>query len=322
MPKRSASALLRAYLVVGADQLKRETAVKHLKRYLEPGLEDFNLDEVHAGSDTDPSALVSSLQTLPFGSGPRLVIVYEAERLPKPASEAIVSYLEAPNPGSVLCLVAEKMAAGTRLYKAVARQGKSSIVSCSALKRWEMPAYTRRLAKSMGIELTADAAEELVARVGTSTVALDNQLKGLAELVAPRTRIEREDVEANVTRIADVSEWDFADACCARDVTRALRLYRLMRKPSQVYLTSILTGRVRELICAKALDERGDIWSLPQELGRKDWQVKHHATWARGYRMEELTGLLGKAAECERALKGSADSETAFVSFVLAFARQ
>lgn len=312
--------LLPAYLIVGADELKRSSAVKRLRSHVPEDLADFNLDELEGATIEDPEQLVSSAQTMPFCADFRLVIVNGAENLCKPVSEAVVSYLKDPNPQCVLCLVAEKLAKNTRLYKAVAKVGPHSVIDCAPLKRWELPPYVVKLAQKRGLSMDNAAAQELLERVGESTVALDNQIATLAELVGDTGRITLGDVEANVAQIAEVSPWAFADAVCERNAPRAMEMLNLMKAPSLVFLHSVLVGRLRELVCAKSLDARGAASGLAHELGRQSWQVKNHVRWSRAFGEEELASLLGQAAACERALKGSSDSDAAFTRFVLAMA--
>lgn len=312
--------LLPAYLIVGADELKRDAAVRRLRSRVPADMADFNLDELDGASLEEPGQLISSAQTMPFCADFRLVIVNGAGELAKPVSEAVVSYLADPNPQCVLCLVAEKLAKNTRLYKAVAKVGPRSVIDCAPLKRWELPPYVAKLAQKRGLSMDNAAAQELVERVGESTVALDNQIATLAQLVGDAGRITLADVEANVAQIAEVSPWAFADAVCERNAPRAMEMLNLMKAPSLVFLHSVLVGRLRELICAKSLDARGAASGLARELGRQSWQVKNHVRWSRAFGEEELVELLGQAAVCERALKGSQDSEAAFVRFVLAMA--
>ena len=312
--------LLPAYLIVGADELKRDAAVRRLCSRVPADMADFNLDELDGASLEEPGQLISSAQTMPFCADFRLVIVNGAGELAKPVSEAVVSYLADPNPQCVLCLVAEKLAKNTRLYKAVAKVGPHSVIDCAPLKRWELPPYVVRLAQKRGLSMDNAAAQELVERVGESTVALDNQIATLAQLVGDAGRITLADVEANVAQIAEVSPWAFADAVCERNAPRAMEMLNLMKAPSLVFLHSVLVGRLRELICAKSLDARGAASGLARELGRQSWQVKNHVRWSRAFGEEELVELLGQAAVCERALKGSQDSEAAFARFVLAMA--
>lgn len=312
--------LLPAYLIVGADELKRDAAVRRLRSRVPADMADFNLDELDGASLEEPGQLISSAQTMPFCADFRLVILNGAGELAKPVSEAVVSYLADPNPQCVLCLVAEKLAKNTRLYKAVAKVGPHSVIDCAPLKRWELPPYVVKLAQKRGLSMDNAAAQELVERVGESTVALDNQIATLAQLVGDAGRITLADVEANVAQIAEVSPWAFADAVCERNAPRAMEMLNLMKAPSLVFLHSVLVGRLRELICAKSLDARGAASGLARELGRQSWQVKNHVRWSRAFGEEELVKLLGQAAVCERALKGSQDSEAAFARFVLAMA--
>ena len=312
--------LLPAYLIVGADELKRDAAVRRLRSRVPADMADFNLDELDGASLEEPGQLISSAQTMPFCADFRLVIVNGAGQLAKPVSEAVVSYLADPNPQCVLCLVAEKLAKNTRLYKAVAKVGPHSVIDCAPLKRWELPPYVVKLAQKRGLSMDNAAAQELVERVGESTVSLDNQIATLAQLVGDAGRITLADVEANVAQIAEVSPWAFADAVCERNAPRAMEMLNLMKAPSLVFLHSVLVGRLRELICAKSLDARGAASGLARELGRQSWQVKNHVRWSRAFGEEELVELLGQAAVCERALKGSQDSEAAFARFVLAMA--
>ena len=312
--------LLPAYLIVGADELKRDAAVRRLRSRVPADMADFNLDEFDGASLEEPGQLISSAQTMPFCADFRLVIVNGAGELAKPVSEAVVSYLADPNPQCVLCLVAEKLAKNTRLYKAVAKVGPHSVIDCAPLKRWELPPYVVKLAQKRGLSMDNAAAQELVERVGESTVALDNQIATLAQLVGDAGRITLADVEVNVAQVAEVSPWAFADAVCERNAPRAMEMLNLMKAPSLVFLHSVLVGRLRELICAKSLDARGAASGLARELGRQSWQVKNHVRWSRAFGEEELVELLGQAAVCERALKGSQDSEAAFARFVLAMA--
>ena len=64
----------------------------------------------------------------------------------------------------------------------------------------DLPPYVQKLAASHGVSIGADAARELVARVGESTTMLDTQLATLAALLGGSGTITQEFVEANVAR--------------------------------------------------------------------------------------------------------------------------
>ena len=176
------SDLLSAYLVVGTDELKSRAAQTRLKGRLEQGYEAFNLDERVADKELGPGELLSSLNTFPVGGGLRLVFVAEAEHLVKPTSEAIIKYLEDPNPNCVLCLVAAALAKSTRLYKAVAAVGPRAVIDCAPKKGRGLVPVIQRMAQSQQMRMRSEAAEELLSRVGESTIMLESQVRSLAAL--------------------------------------------------------------------------------------------------------------------------------------------
>ncbi len=64
-------------------------------------------------------------------------------------------------------------------------------------------------------------------------------------------------------RTAEVQPW--INAVSARDMRRSLELFKLLPS-SYVWTYTLLCGRIRELIVAKALDARRQGVSLPQRL--------------------------------------------------------
>ena len=197
-------ALLPAYLIVGPDELKRKQAVARLRARVEGPFSAFNLEELVAGGDLEPVAVLASLNTLPMGGDRRVVVIENAEKLPKAVSEAIVDYLKDPNQSCTLALVATTLAKTTRLYKAVAKVGQRSVVECAAKKGRDLPPYVQKLASAHGVGMAPDAARELVARVGDSTTMLDTQVATLAALLGGSGTITLPFVEKNVARVAEV----------------------------------------------------------------------------------------------------------------------
>lgn len=301
--------LLPAYLVVGPDELKRKQTVTRLRARVDGPFADFNLEEISASADLESVTVLSSLNTLPMGGDLRVVIVESAEKLPKPVSEAIIEYLKAPNESCTLLMVAEKLAKSTRLYKAVAKVGNRSVIECGAPSRKDLTDYVRRLAASHGVGIDVDAIAELVSRVGDSTTMIDNQLAALAALLGGQGQLTRDFVERNVARTAEVKPWEFLDRIAERDARRSFELLALLRGNSAIGLLALITGRVRELICAKAMVARGDAGGIASALGKQRWQVRSHARNAARFADGELESLLVECARADRALKTGADGD-------------
>ena len=308
-------ALLPAYLIVGPDELKRKQAITRLKARVDGPFSAFTLEELVASGELEPVGVLASLNTLPMGGDRRVVVIENAEKLPKAVSEALVKYLDNPNGSCTLALVAGTLAKTTRLYKAVAKVGPKSVIECAAKKGRDLPPYLQKLARAHGVAIAADAATELVARVGESTTMLDTQIATLAALLGGTGTITREFVEKNVARVAEVKPWEFLDRLSARDAHRSLALYRLL-DGSSLGLLALIVGRLRELVCARSLDARGQSHALAAELKKQDWQVRNHVRWARSFAEGELEELLGRCAAAERALKSSSDEDVIMVRLI------
>ena len=313
--------LLPAYLAVGTDELKRRHVVERLDARLEKAGGDpaFNREELDGSTTIEPAHLRSILDTLPFGSDFRLVVFNDVDKASKALTEEIVTYLANPCPTTVLMMTAAKQPKTTRLYKAVAKLGDKAILDCAPKKRWELPQQVVAMARTHGKTMDAEAADVLVRLVGESTIMLDNELSKLATALCSKPTIDAGDVRRMVARIAEVKPWDFLDAVCRREPAEAMRLYAQMPSQSPFGLFSLTVSRLRELITAKALAERGCPGTLATELGMQQWQVKNHGAWARNYTMGELVGALCSAPACEAALKSSPDKDLAIQRWVLSF---
>ena len=318
MAEEKKTQLLPAYLVNGEDHLKRDVTVGRLKTRLEKlGDLSFNSDRFE-GTSADGEAIVAACETMPFASEKRLVVVNDADKLPKAAQKVLTEYVKAPSDTTVLLLVSDKLAKNTALYKAVAALGKQAVIDCTPPQKRDLPNQVRAMAPSHGITLTQKAAQMLVELVGEDTVHLDEELRKLALAHAGNDAVTDADVRALVARVNEAKPWQFVDAFSARNVRECMRLLAIMPSASPHALLRQCVSRVRELMCAKSVAGSSNPQrALAQELGMQDWRVKNHLSWARGYSDAELRGALESSLECERKMKGGSDPDAAFLDWVL-----
>lgn len=325
MPKSSADTLLPAYLVVGEDALKRAAVLKRLRvRVAEYGDLSFNGDELD-GEFVEGDAIVTSCNTMPFASDLRLVYVRNAEKLKKPDSEALVSYLKEPSPTTVLALEAEKLAKSTRLYKAVAALDKKAVIECAPLKGRELPKTVRAMAVGHGVTFSEGAARKLVDLVGENTVRLDSEIRKIALAHCGSDAVTETEVEAMTARVTEVKPWDLVDAFSARDLRKCLFCLTRMESTAPRALIAMCATRIRELLCAQSLARRGNgnaanvARALSERGGRTlpEWRVKNHPAWARNYSPAELRAALASARDAEQAMKSGSDPQAVFTDWLV-----
>ncbi len=326
--------LLPVYLVVGDDALKRDRVVSRLRTRLESmGDLSFNSDVFDASGECSGAAIVSACNTVPFASPVRLVEVRNTDKLLKDDSEALVSYLASPCESSVLCLIAEKLAKNTRLYKAVAALGKSAVIDCSSPAARDLPSLVRDMAVSHGVTFTPAAAALLVELVGSDTVHLNAEVEKLAIAHSDSQPVSDQEVRLMVSRTAEVKPWEFVDAFAARDTKTCILYLSRMKSVSPHALLPMCTTRLRELICVRSLAKRGNanpaniasamtaIAKKPKGKGapkpRPEWAFKKHVGWAKNFTSAELRYALSSARNAEQAMKSGTDPNVAFLEWVV-----
>lgn len=313
--------LLPIYLFNGEDQLKREILLKRLMARI-GSITDIDMNSVSfsAAEIKNADSLLDACFTLPFGAEVRLVTVKDADKLAQPVLDALVDYVGKPCETTVLVLLAEKLKATTRFFKAMKKHYPSAIVDCSPKKRSELPALVRSMAVAQGVTISTDAATLLIERAGTSTIALNTELQKLASYVkaSRRETISRQDVIAVVARVAEIKPWDLADALTTRDIALSLQLIARMPDQSATSLLSICVSRIRELLSIKALSRR-DVSSVAAELGQPDWRLRTQIKAAPTFSRKMLIDSLAQAAEVDRQMKSGGDANLLLEQWLIGF---
>src|SRR5256886_13045384 len=171
------------YLHGDEDVLKDEAIRALVDRVLDAGARDFNLDQRSAG-DLDPEAFHSLVNTLPLLAAARVVVLRGVEDVRKTSKvrQALVHYLQAPNPTTLLILV---QGAGDPPDAELARLATS--VAIQPLPGPRVRKWVAHRARQLQLTLEPDAAELLGESVGNDLRPLAGELDKLAALLAGRT---------------------------------------------------------------------------------------------------------------------------------------
>lgn len=316
-------ALLNAYLILGDDELKSNTAIKRLRTRLEQeGDLDFNSQTFEGTKEIDTKELLDSLNTPPLAAPFRLAIIKDVEKAGKENLEALSHYLKSPMPSTIVVMTATKLTTQSKLYKAVSAFGKKAVIDAASRKRSELPNMIRQLAQNYQISLSYEGAAKLSELVGSSTIALNNEVKKLASYVLALGRKEAnlDDVLTVVARTNQPSPWDFVDAVSKRDLVQSMEILRLLSRESPVSLLYLCVTRLRELLQYKSLSERRD-GKLAKTLGKPEWQLRRLDELSRRFEANELRELLRLSAQLDARMKSGEDARRALEELVLVTCR-
>ena len=209
----------RPVCVVFGDEefLKRQATFQLRQEVLGGGDGDLSFCVFEGRSALLPD-VIGELATLAmFGSGPRMVLVDEADEFVTRYRPGLEDYVAEPKPSGVLVLSVKRWPANTRLYKAVAARGLA--VDCGSppparLTRW-LASWART---THNVQLPQASAEMLVEMVGPELGLLDQELAKLALAVGPGGKVTADVLREAVGNWRVKTTWEMLDAMLAGDV--------------------------------------------------------------------------------------------------------
>jgi len=241
----------------------------------------------------------------------RALVVSNARNLPASALEELAAYVAAPDPDSVLVLIAlvgERAKAPGPLEKLVKQAGEVREVKVPPRK--DLEAWTMQRAKAQAVDLSIPAARALVGAVGEAPAELARSLEQLASAF-PGVRITPELVGSQFRGLGEQRTWDLCDKAFGGDLPGAIRSLRAIEEGADDMLMVLggIASRLRDLIRVRSLPERMLPADLAREAGlRFDWQARRYLRQAHSYSMERLVELHGYVTDADRALKSSSDA--------------
>lgn len=151
------------------------------------------------GGETTAEEILSRVETLPFLSSRRVVVVRDADRLSSKDQERVVDRLEKhPCPHACLIFLAQRIDRKGSLFRAFQRVGK--VVPCDLTNPQEVREWLQRRARQRGKGLSPSALQALLESVGDDLNLLEGELERIILLVGEREEIQTEDVLAQTGR--------------------------------------------------------------------------------------------------------------------------
>lgn len=203
--------------VLAGDGFQVEREYRRLRAaLLGPSLQEFNLDLLE-GRETTAVRILECCRLLPVLAKCRVVVVREADQIPKGELEKLEASLEEIARSSELILLAEKPDRRVRFWQRIA-----------AVARWRefRPLYPREISAWIREEekkIRPEAVDWLAGRFGSEQGLIASTLEK-ARLLGGTTEITVGDLEAVTGPFPFRSVFDLTDAIGSRERSRALSL--------------------------------------------------------------------------------------------------
>jgi DNA polymerase III subunit delta len=292
------------YLITGGDRPKIQRALRRLR----DRIGDDAVELLSAGDVTGADAVAACNALGLFGGGHRLVVVSDVDRWKAADAKAVVEYVAAPAPDTVLALVGEEVKKESALAKAIGKTG--SVLVYDVAKR-RLPEWVAKQFAERGVEADPEACRALVDLVGESPEELASEVVKLATW-AGGDAITLPDVERLAVGCAEVPGYELTDAWGRRDLSAALAACQTLLERSGDPVTrtvpalaGLLVNHVGRVRTCQGYGEEG---LAPRDaasrMKRHPFYVEKLFAQARSYTADELRDAIVRLAQLDHALKG------------------
>lgn len=214
----------RAVLCVGPDRWLRARAIERLRaRWVAPGFEETDFVRFSDAS-AEIKPILEALQTAPFGSSCRVVVVDGLEEINSETAPWLSPHLERSRSSSCAVVCGESLAAG--FLSSAGRGTAIERVACQLLKGRELEEWILTRAREAGKALERPALMKLIQRLGENLQALDQAVENLTLFVGEAPKITEEDVRKIIPPSVRESAFDILESASAgrpADAIRALQ---------------------------------------------------------------------------------------------------
>jgi DNA polymerase-3 subunit delta len=304
------------YLFYGEADLLKEEALNWYQEYLATknagnlALEIIN-EEIGLGE------LIDSANTIPLFYPTKLIIVKDATYFAAKKTEgdkkesrvddkAFLAYLENPNPGSFIILLAQgKPDSRKKIFQALAKA--EMVVEFDLLKGRELLEWVRKGFSKHHKKISARALDYLVTCVGTDLALLSQEISKLILYAGEKQEeITFDSVKELVSQTPQVTIFNLVDAVAeGRGVAATLHCEELLKQGEKEFMIAYMLARQFRLILeTKLLTAKGYTQGqLPQILQAKSFVISKALKQGRKFSIEKLAQIMSKLLDLDVAIK-------------------
>jgi len=297
---------LTSYLFLGEEDYLKETELKKLKsKFLENATKDLNYNVFYAkDKDFKLKEMLDILNTAPFMSPKRFVILKDADSLPDSDKESVLFYLRNPKDSSVFIIDSKAVKIKEGFILEASKLAK--LVRLSRLTDSEMGTWISRRVHSSGKKIGADAIKLIKENLPNDLHVLSSSVDNLILYAGKRPDITRQDVEKVIYVAPLKTSFDLLDAIEKKDVKLALNIFTSIQKYKKretEFLLGLLSWQFRMLLRVKELLKIRSKQEIQKELNLYNTKFDQMSRYAARFKRQEIIKLLSEILKADNDIK-------------------
>ncbi|MDI6800954.1 MAG: DNA polymerase III subunit delta [Thermodesulfovibrionales bacterium] len=214
------------YLIYSSEDFLLCDALCSIKDTHRDNAFNFHAFDVSSSDDNKPiEQIVDILNTLPFLSERKVVVIDNLQKLPKKDLKKLEGYLLNPSDSSLLVMLYKGNA--SKLFDVSVL--KSIKVIALRMEDKDIPLWIKGKAKDKGLELTDRATMYMMNSVGTDLGMLHAEIEKISSMGEAGV-MDIDDIKGIVYAGAEYSAFDLVDALKRKDAKEVFRIFENMSK--------------------------------------------------------------------------------------------
>ena len=289
---------------------------------------EFNLASIDL-EETPVEIAIEEMETLPFMGERRVVILHNpsfltAERKKEKVEhdlKRLEAYLANPSPTTIAVFIAPypKLDERKKITKELKRN--AAVLESKALYERDLAKWLGSHSKTLGVTISQDGIDALVALTGNHLMMAATELEKLALYAANEQVIDGAMVDKLVPKNFDQNVFDLVDYILNGQKKKAVELYKelLILKEEPIRILAAIARQYRIILQVKKLSSQGyGQMQIASKLKMSPYPVKLAMKRINDFSEKSLLRVLGQLAELDYRMKtGLGDKEIQLELFIL-----
>ena len=289
------------YLLYGTEEYLKKLYRDKLKDAILGDTDGMNYSYFE-GKEIDLKKVAEVVQTLPFFSDRRLVVI-ENSGLFKSQNELSTMLSGMPD-STIVIFVETEIDKRNKLYKLVKDRG--TVSEMNGLDERNLKLFAASLLEQAGKKITESTMTYLLDKIGSDMENIQNEVEKIIGYTMDHAIITTEDIDAVVTTQITGKIFQMIDAIGSKQQNKALSLYydllSVREKPMSILY--LITRHFNILLQIKDLTAKGHAGAeIAGKVGVPPFAVRKYTAQARNFTVSRLKQALEFAADVEEQVK-------------------
>lgn len=295
------------YFFSGEEPFYAQQLLEAIERHaLDESERDFNQTVLY-GKDTDMLAILAEAKRFPMMSERVVVIVKEAQHLKNTDLDLLVSYLDQPQPSTVLAFgyMHKKLHKGTKAGKAI--KAKTVFLESDPLRDYQVIPWLEKQLKAKKFQATPQVVAAFAEQAGTDLSRLHNEVAKLDVAMGSDRILTGEAIEKHIGISKDYNNFELIDAIAQRNLAKAMTIVHYFSKNPKDHPVQLATGLmfnfINNLLKYHSLKQQGGS-NMASAMKIPPFLLKQYDAAARHYSFAHANHMLHELLIFDRKSKG------------------